>query len=305
MQGNVMPTPQEIAANRIEGLPDKGAQPFGLLMLWSGLALGDIKLESELRAAALFVVGANPDEPALKDLTTELKKASAPHWRISLPAPVPPEATATTATVTPDQKEATVKVWVGTHDHLGMQLWQEEEVPMRREETAVGTVWRIVPYAIDDIARVMSWNSPKLDPLRLLATYIAHPRELLQQVHLNESQMQVKQLALGVMQYSQDWDETYPPNIATFKEKLLPYVRGEALFTAPTDEAGRQSYNFNPALANKKLAALNEVAQTVMIYLGKDKNLDFRFGGKTVVGFADGHVEAVDAERARTLRWNP
>jgi prepilin-type processing-associated H-X9-DG protein len=85
----------------------------------------------------------------------------------------------------------------------------------------------------------------------------------------------------------------------------MAYLRSDDIFTAPGEKLGQQSYNLNPQLADKDLAELEEVAQTVMIYLGKESNLDFRFGGKTVVGFADGHVEAVDAEHAKTLRWNP
>jgi prepilin-type processing-associated H-X9-DG protein len=141
--------------------------------------------------------------------------------------------------------------------------------------------------------------------LQRLVTLLAYPAEMTFMEQQRESSLQIRQLSLGVLQFVQDFDEKFAFTPQTFKAAILPYLRDEDIWTAPGDAEGKQSYAVNPELANVTLDALQRPADTVMIYLGQDMKPDLRYGGKTVVGFADGHVSIMDAEAVKKLRWKP
>lgn len=115
----------------------------------------------------------------------------------------------------------------------------------------------------------------------------------------------VKQLALGCIMYANDYDDILKLKAGTWSDSIMPYIKNKALFTCPLDKPGAASYSFNSALSGKNYAVVASPAQTVMIYEGKNKQLNFRHDGKATVGFADGHVKLVSKEEARSLRWNP
>ena len=114
----------------------------------------------------------------------------------------------------------------------------------------------------------------------------------------------VKQIELGLVQYAQDYNK-YPPSAAGYKAAVFPYIKSEQVFHCPDDSGGGESYSFNTNLQGKNIAALNAPADTVMVYEGNGQTLDFRHEGKAVVGFADGHVQVMTREEAKTLRWKP
>jgi prepilin-type processing-associated H-X9-DG protein len=97
----------------------------------------------------------------------------------------------------------------------------------------------------------------------------------------------LKQLALAVMQYAQDHNETFPPlqNVEEMKKALLPYVKNEALFVHP---GTGEPYQPNPALAEKRMAAMAEPAATVLFY-----EMSAGDDGRRGVAYADGHVKRV------------
>lgn len=114
-----------------------------------------------------------------------------------------------------------------------------------------------------------------------------------------------KQVCLGLMMYVQDYDEIFVPNADTYVKAIQPYVKNNEMFTSALDPAGTVSFKFNPQLARKSLAKINEPANTVMIYEGEYKKLLFRYDGKAIIGFIDGHVKLVTPEEAKKLRWSP
>jgi hypothetical protein len=126
---------------------------------------------------------------------------------------------------------------------------------------------------------------------------------MLEQIKQRECAKQIKQLTLGVMQFVQDYNEQFAFTEKTLKEKLTPYLRDSAVWTAPGDAVGTQSFSFNPRLfgATTRNLRWNE---TVIFYMGKDQQLDFRFNGKALVGFMSG-VDFVDKEQSKNLRWEP
>jgi prepilin-type N-terminal cleavage/methylation domain-containing protein/prepilin-type processing-associated H-X9-DG protein len=92
-------------------------------------------------------------------------------------------------------------------------------------------------------------------------------------------QSNLKQMGLGLMQYVQDYDETYPAryfdNPQTYWYQLLqPYVKSEQIFTCPSSGSsvllnGQYGANFlianNAADPHIKLAAVQSSATTYLI----------------------------------------
>lgn len=97
----------------------------------------------------------------------------------------------------------------------------------------------------------------------------------------------LKQLALGLNQYLQDFDETYPKmeDAEAIKTLLLPYVKAEAIFMHP---ATRELYQPNPALSGKKMAQVADPAAMVLFYEATAAN-----DGTRGVAYADGHCKRV------------
>ena len=141
--------------------------------------------------------------------------------------------------------------------------------------------------------------------LNTWARAIAQPRKLLLDATSRASRSNIKQLLLGVLMLSQDYNEKLAFTPADFQDKLQPYVKSRALFEAPIlDEEKAFSYTLNPSIAGMALAAFSEPARTVAIYeADKDGKPLFRFDGKCAIGFMDGHVEMVTPEKAATLVW--
>jgi prepilin-type processing-associated H-X9-DG protein len=113
----------------------------------------------------------------------------------------------------------------------------------------------------------------------------------------------VKQIELGLIQYTQDNNEKFPAG--DFQSAVARYAVSDAVFHCPADEAGGVDYSLNTNLQGVSLEKLNHPEAVVAVYEGKGQKLDFRHGGKAVVGFADGHVRAVTQAQAQALRWKP
>jgi prepilin-type processing-associated H-X9-DG protein len=112
----------------------------------------------------------------------------------------------------------------------------------------------------------------------------------------------LKQISLGIIMYAQDHNETLP-DAAKWVDEVMPYVKNEALFHDPQDAPDHPwSYAFNKALSGKKLAAIANPAETVLLFdstLGTKNASDSgeslphpgRHSGGNVYAFADGHVK--------------
>ncbi len=112
----------------------------------------------------------------------------------------------------------------------------------------------------------------------------------------------VRQLAMAVLTYAEDFDETLPAE--DWAKTVAPYVRNDAIFRCPGD-GELPSYAMNPALFGKKLSDIREPSETVMLFESDNgKDIAYRHGGVAVVAYADGHAAYVMAEQARdALRW--
>ncbi len=93
-----------------------------------------------------------------------------------------------------------------------------------------------------------------------------------------------KALALGVIQYAEDNDETYPPmkTQAAFQAAVLPYTRNAHVFVDP---ANGKPFLPNPALSQVPTPSVSAPSQTVLFQSSTPYT-----NGVPTVAYADGHV---------------
>jgi prepilin-type processing-associated H-X9-DG protein len=115
------------------------------------------------------------------------------------------------------------------------------------------------------------------------------------------SQSNLKQIALGIIMYTQDHNEKMP-DADKWVSEIMPYVRNEAVFRDPAAPGLKWGYAFNRTLSGVSLADLDEPAQTVLLFEstdGKKNAADAgasvptpgRHNGGTDYALADGHVK--------------
>ena len=95
----------------------------------------------------------------------------------------------------------------------------------------------------------------------------------------------LKQYAVGMMMYAQDYDETFPPMRTPkhVQNPLRPYVKREAVFYCPVT---KQPYQPIKALSGKRLSGVKEPAKTPMLLDAKPHP-----DGAEHTAYADGHVK--------------
>ena len=125
----------------------------------------------------------------------------------------------------------------------------------------------------------------------------------------------VKQLNLGFMMYATDHKDVFPSG-ATWCDTLMPYINNQNTFRCPQGKPGQRShYAFNSHLAGHNTKDIQSPAETVLVFetdggwnvAGGRELLPAqpRHNGVYVIGFADGHAEAVQSARLGKLRWEP
>lgn len=95
----------------------------------------------------------------------------------------------------------------------------------------------------------------------------------------------LKQLGLGILQYAQDHNQTFPPleDAGAMKKAVMPYVKNEDVFVHP---GSKEAYQPNASLSSKKMSSLAEPNSRVLAYeanAGTD--------GRRAILYADGHVK--------------
>ena len=147
-------------------------------------------------------------------------------------------------------------------------------------------------------------SAPRLDILGSLKR--TDPEEFTQardKARLTASLSNLKQLSLGVIQYSQDHDEKMP-DADKWVDELSPYVQNiKTLLRDPSAPAGEEySYAFNRTLSHQPRAAFDAPASTVLLFestagvknasdTGQSVPKPGRHLGGTDYAFADGHVK--------------
>jgi len=195
-------------------------------------------------------------------------------------------------------------------DALGLKLAQKDSVELKRhlipnnKQEGKNEYWSIVP---GDPQKYFEDNSSpeKSGFTERLATLFAYSKEMLPKIHLQQSELQLKQLGLALMMFSQDYAEQLVFTQENYVEKLTPYLKNKTIFVAPGTNADATNFTINPNIAGLKLTQDLDYEDTVAFYLGKDQKLDFRYDGLSPVCFLDGHVEAISPEEAKNLEWQP
>ena len=111
----------------------------------------------------------------------------------------------------------------------------------------------------------------------------------------------VKQSALGLLQYTADADDRFPPR-DHWMDATLPYVKSEDVWHCPSVPKGAYGYAFNAALSRAKPP--KDPAKTPLVYdsVSPIRNASDlvtslpkpgRHGGKNSVAHADGHAKRV------------
>lgn len=256
--------------------------------------------EGPYEMAAKIVAGADPDNPALQRLQKMVQDSFGKFY-------VNPQH----IEISPDPKNsdfATAHYRLVLHSDLGFTVTQDDSVRLEKYVTNKCTYWMIVPNdPSDGTQQFYDYSSEDKESgfTTRLATYIAYPQKSLTAYDLSQSEINVKQILLGLMMYEQDYNNQINLTPQNYKDGLMPYIKSNILFTAPGDEAGIVSYDINPNLVGINEAEIKNPWTLVAVYQGHDQKLDFKYGENSVVGFADGHVKAVTQEEAKSLRWKP
>ena len=106
----------------------------------------------------------------------------------------------------------------------------------------------------------------------------------------------LKQIGLGLLQYTQDNNETLPPmqSASAAKAALFPYIKSDSVFEQPPSHT---FYRPNAFLSRRKLASFDSPA-TMVAYFETTPQAD----GKRAVLLLDGHVKRIEDPEWQQLK---
>ena len=132
-----------------------------------------------------------------------------------------------------------------------------------------------------------------------LANSAAFQRER-ENARRSSCQSNLKQAMLGILQYAQDYNDTYP-TARKWIDEVMPYVKNEQIFRCPAlPEGSNYGYALNQNLDKIQMAKMDNPAQTVAIYETSDLTRNafgvaderaYRHLGGSNLAFADGHIK--------------
>jgi len=126
-------------------------------------------------------------------------------------------------------------------------------------------------------------------------------------------QSNLKQIALGVLMYTQDYDETHPM-ANNWSDALDPYLKNRQLFLCPSaNDLTQRSYAYNQALEQEKMGAIPRPAETIMAFdsqpganpVGGQELIVWRHNNGANFAFDDGHVKWIRSGVQTNLTWAP
>ena len=183
----------------------------------------------------------------------------------------------------------------------------QESVKLRK----LGAEWKIVPPKREELARTLAAHPREPNILAQLTNALADPQPLLAARSAADERtckLRVQYLCISASQHADDHEGKYLLTPANWRKALVKYVdmpnahRCPAHLDLAKDGA---SYSFNGNLTGITEGKIRDLGRTVLIYEGSGGKLDFRHGGKAMVGFADLGAELVDPQQAAALNWKP
>lgn len=190
----------------------------------------------------------------------------------------------------------TTRRWTNSKKESG-KIVDKEHLQLRRRTEG----WKILPTGVTD----SPLKREQLTPLLREATRLSHLEAASQVLHLQQCGHSLKGLCLGTDVFLQKHQGKFAMNGRTFMPALLPYTASKNEFYCPADKSGKVTYSFNTHLTNVARRSIVEPEKLVMIYEGKNGQLDFRHNGHALVGFTACNVRLVNREEAKSLRWTP
>ena len=140
--------------------------------------------------------------------------------------------------------------------------------------------------------------------------------------HSVQCMSNIKQLALGELLYSQDYDEHFPLS-ASWAEAIVPgginsekYLKHSTvdLFRCPAAESPA-SYGLNAAMGGISISQVNYPADTVLLFDADASRKSFtgsvrdvawkRHSNAPNIAFTDGHCKSANAFVQNRMIWNP
>lgn len=242
-----------------------------------------------LQLAAAHVAGAEPHNPLFKEVQKELgiRRGRALYSINDIESDIKGD-------------DAQVVFHLTLTDSLSNRITQCEKVQLKRFITPGAVRWKVVPgqpeMVVADATSGIVLN---------LATLLAHPRRMLSLCHAEVSRSNLKELVVGLIRLTHDYDEKYAVETEKLKDKLLPYLLLEQFLYSPADSSGEISYSFNDKLTGVKADMVGHRKNIVLMYEGPKGQLAFRHDGRALVAFTNGVVKFVTKEEANLLRWEP
>lgn len=126
-------------------------------------------------------------------------------------------------------------------------------------------------------------------------------------------QSNVKQMAMGLQMYAQDYDDRLPP-APVWGTVIQPYIRNPQLFRCPQRQFLPSGYAYNYLLDRRPLAQVLSPAQAPMVHEsslglmnGTDKLESFvaPHGGNGTLAYVDGHIAMLVAAPAAATGLRP
>jgi hypothetical protein len=261
------------------------------------------------RYAAFLVAGADWQSGETEKLGEYLLELKTPKWQLytnfvlnfgepfdikTLPTGPPPP-------LADDVKEVNLTLAIGVEADTGIGMSQAEKVTLRREQTQGGPVWRIVPGMGEIVKGGLRFSGASDGIIHALSSQYANPKTALAELHFRQSSFKMKYLCLAYI----DLNGKMPQDLVLVEQTLLKYLAGPSALTAPEDAPGTKSYHFNEQLLGKDPEDIKRPDLTVAFYMGKADDLDFRYDGKTIVGYVDGRIRILDRQETANLKWTP
>lgn len=156
-------------------------------------------------------------------------------------------------------------------------------------------LWRIIPNPAN-------LNVQQILPLNYSAMGLGQLPDASALSAANGAMNRARTLALMISQFVQDYDNQYLFDNAHLREALKPYARDESVYSIPNTQL---DFNFNEALSGHTPAEIGDISKIPLIYDGSAKTLNYRYGGRALVTFVDGHGQLITPEEAEKLQWEP
>ena len=171
---------------------------------------------------------------------------------------------------------------------------QDEIVAVRERDS-----WRLLPPG-------EGANLDRLGILESFALIFAHPAALERArtaARAATALSNMKQVVIAGLMHTNDYDEKYFLTPGNFVKALTPYLKSKFVLTSPLDPPGTVSFSINPNLTKDSFPMLAHPEKTVWFFEGRPGELKFRYEGKALISFCDGHVARVTPEEAKSLLW--